>query len=116
MIRRPPRSTLILTLFPYTTLFRSKANRVASWDDMKNPGDFIYTHNQAGQICGLIEMCPCGCGKHGGVNFRIDGDTRKPPLWDWNGNEESPTLTPSILRLGGCKWHGFLTDGIFKSC
>src|SRR6056300_2092324 len=25
MIRRPPRSTLILTLFPYTTLFRSPA-------------------------------------------------------------------------------------------
>src|SRR6056300_270956 len=25
MIRRPPRSTLILTLFPYTTLFRSQA-------------------------------------------------------------------------------------------
>ena len=25
MIRRPPRSTLILTLFPYTTLFRSDA-------------------------------------------------------------------------------------------
>src|SRR6056300_134565 len=24
MIRRPPRSTLILTLFPYTTLFRSR--------------------------------------------------------------------------------------------
>src|SRR6056300_1422877 len=24
MIRRPPRSTLILTLFPYTTLFRSE--------------------------------------------------------------------------------------------
>src|SRR6056300_806964 len=24
MIRRPPRSTLILTLFPYTTLFRSQ--------------------------------------------------------------------------------------------
>ena len=28
MIRRPPRSTLILTLFPYTTLFRSdRVNR-----------------------------------------------------------------------------------------
>src|SRR6056300_1287640 len=26
MIRRPPRSTLILTLFPYTTLFRSRKN------------------------------------------------------------------------------------------
>src|SRR6056300_1528842 len=28
MIRRPPRSTLILTLFPYTTLFRSLAHSV----------------------------------------------------------------------------------------
>src|SRR6056300_764325 len=27
MIRRPPRSTLILTLFPYTTLFRSSRRR-----------------------------------------------------------------------------------------
>jgi len=27
MIRRPPRSTLILTLFPYTTLFRSGIGR-----------------------------------------------------------------------------------------
>ena len=30
MIRRPPRSTLILTLFPYTTLFRSAADCLAS--------------------------------------------------------------------------------------
>src|SRR3546814_14413851 len=28
MIRRPPRSTRTDTLFPYTTLFRSAANRV----------------------------------------------------------------------------------------
>src|SRR6056300_459346 len=30
MIRRPPRFTLILTLFPYTTLFRSKSTRLNS--------------------------------------------------------------------------------------
>src|SRR3546814_17270519 len=29
MIRRPPRSTLTDTLFPYTTLFRSKGHRIA---------------------------------------------------------------------------------------
>src|SRR3712207_7336958 len=29
MIRRPPRSTL----FPYTTLFRSKDNKVSIWDE-----------------------------------------------------------------------------------
>src|SRR6056300_1627160 len=28
MIRRPPRSTLILTLFPYTTLFRSRSTLI----------------------------------------------------------------------------------------
>src|SRR3546814_6595900 len=30
MIRRPPRSTLTYTLFPYTTLFRSKSSRIIS--------------------------------------------------------------------------------------
>lgn len=36
--------------------------------------------------------------------------------WDWNGNTEMPTLTPSILHWGKGKdqpatWHGYLTDG-----
>src|SRR5213082_4254944 len=35
MIRRPPRSTLCQTLFPYTTLFRSRRRRAA---DPKAPG------------------------------------------------------------------------------
>src|SRR3546814_10951177 len=33
MIRRPPRSTLTDTLFPYTTLFRSLAHREAAFGD-----------------------------------------------------------------------------------
>ena len=36
--------------------------------------------------------------------------------WAWNGNKESPTLSPSILHWGDGKdkpasWHGFLRDG-----
>lgn len=36
--------------------------------------------------------------------------------WEWNGNKEAPSLTPSILHWGkGRKepatWHGYLTDG-----
>ena len=34
--------------------------------------------------------------------------------WKWNGNKESPTLTPSILiHANGFhkEWHGYLTDG-----
>src|SRR3712207_7189055 len=33
MIRRPPRSTL----FPYTTLFRSKANAALEWNEIAGP-------------------------------------------------------------------------------
>lgn len=36
--------------------------------------------------------------------------------WNWNGNRDAPTLTPSILHWGNGKgspatWHGYLTDG-----
>lgn len=31
--------------------------------------------------------------------------------WDWDGNREAPTLTPSILcNVSG--WHGYLTKGV----
>src|SRR3546814_11808142 len=37
MIRRPPRSTRTVTLFPYTTLFRSSL-----WDSLEAPMAFTY--------------------------------------------------------------------------
>src|SRR6056300_1377128 len=40
MIRRPPRSTLILTLSPYTTLFRSGRNRHDPERRKKQQDDF----------------------------------------------------------------------------
>lgn len=89
-----------------------QGHHVKDFDNMKNPGDFIYSHRN-GQICGMIEVCPCGCGEMGSINF----DPNTPgPRWVWNGNQDSPTLTPSILRTVGCKWHGYLTDGVFKAC
>lgn len=33
----------------------------------------------------------------------------KPPVWQWDGNRESPTLTPSINVIG--RWHGWLREG-----
>lgn len=62
----------------------------------------------------LYFTCPCGCGRvhaipvHSGE--KLDGH------WLWNGSKEKPTLTPSILATVGCRWHGFLTDGVFKQC
>jgi hypothetical protein len=40
--------------------------------------------------------------------------------WQWDGNCEAPSITPSIHRLpiDGYKpgWHGFMTAGELKSC
>ena len=69
------------------------------------------------EVVGLNYMCPCGCGDDGYLPFRgihlmhID----EHPSWIWDGNIESPTLTPSILRRGGCGWHGWLKAGKFIS-
>lgn len=35
-------------------------------------------------------------------------------VWGWDGNEDYPTLWPSIHWLG--HWHGFLTAGRLVSC
>ena len=39
----------------------------------------------------LVFMCP-GCNMPHAV-----GHSGTPPLWQWNGDRESPTLSPSVL-------------------
>lgn len=31
------------------------------------------------------------------------------PSWKWDGNEDKPTLKPSVHQVGG--WHGWITAG-----
>lgn len=43
-------------------------------------------------------------------------------VWQWNGDLERPTITPSINCIsekdgkptGGCGWHGFITNGVMR--
>ena len=93
-----------------------KANRRDRFDDLDNPGDFILITNQAGEVVGMVEKCPCGCGELGSISFDVPSRTGCGPKWKWNGNRDKPTLTPSIKRTVGCLWHGYLTDGVFRSC
>lgn len=70
---------------------------------------------------GVILDCPCG--NHDEthqlyVPFAnpLDGgpptNTGKNNGWQRTGETfETLTLTPSILRIGGCGWHGFITNG-----
>ncbi len=37
----------------------------------------------------------------------------KLEVWQWDGDWEAPTLSPSIQRHGACNWHGHLRAGKF---
>lgn len=36
------------------------------------------------------------------------------PSWEWDGNEDKPTLKPSVHLPG--RWHGWFTAGRMVSC
>jgi Family of unknown function (DUF6527) len=42
------------------------------------------------------------------------GSTNEERVWGWDGNEDQPTLDPSILHHGA--WHGYLRRGRLESC
>src|SRR3546814_13389762 len=69
MIRRPPRSTRTDTLFPYTTLFRSKCwLYLGHASELPNPGDYVtrkvagrpmlFTRDKEDKYHALINVCP----------------------------------------------------------
>lgn len=86
-------------------------NRVYSYEEMKNPGDGRWTgSSDPDTVPGRLTFrCPCGCELVAGIKVRGEGK------WEWNGDLEKPTCTPSILIDQG-HWHGYLTDGVFRSC
>lgn len=62
----------------------------------------------------LAYCCPCGCGR---IGYILIGNGFKPdfsPSWKWNGSRDKSTLTPSVHHVG--HWHGWLTDGVWRSC
>jgi uncharacterized protein DUF6527 len=58
-----------------------------------------------GKVAGLAFCCPCGCGLEGWLPVNVEHG------WQWDGNDERPTLTPSIKNP--CAYHGYLKDGYF---
>jgi hypothetical protein len=66
--------------------------------------------------------CPCGCEERVCIPFAnpldgkpLPGHMESPGFrqgWQRTGETlETLTLAPSIARVGGCAWHGFIRDG-----
>ena len=83
-----------------------------SWDDLVNPGDFMWDSEPKS----IIFVCPCGGHKGEYDEIRTSVPVAGDRAWEWNGDRVRPTLSPSIRRIEGCKWHGHLTDGVFIPC
>lgn len=79
------------------------------------PGSFYLGERLDGGSQTFWYCCPCGCGATGAI---LVGENFKPqserPSWNWNGSTEKPTLMPSVHHVG--HWHGWLTDGVWRSC
>lgn len=100
-----------------------QSHRVLDYSHTKNPGDFFITSAGGDGVRGLLFLCPCGCGDLCGIRVN-DSGTTESNCWAWDRNFDAPTCTPSIEILGKLQddgsfpwhWHGYLTNGIFRSC
>lgn len=67
---------------------------------------------------GLSFECPCGCSERMYVAFSnpLDGGKAyagpSEPTWQRLGDTfENLTLAPSLNRMDGCRWHGWIRRG-----
>lgn len=79
-------------------------------------------HNRTVVCNAHLVWCP-GCDSLHRFRSHIDGGTNTGPLWDWDGNAERPTFTPSLLvRWNGKEngqsvsrtCHSFLREGVWQ--
>lgn len=83
-------------------------------------GSFVFTTSEGhDEPAGMLYQCPCGCGAIHGANFKGYGGGYAE--WDWDGNRDKPTLSPSLGLWpkddkGNYHWHGFLKAGVFEEC
>lgn len=91
----------------------------ARWENLREPGDFMYTGRinvPIETVCGLMFICPCGCGSRGVLQIDSPFADHNRDKWTWDGNRERPTMSPSVRRTEGCGWHGYLQDGMWRPC
>ena len=54
----------------------------------------ILVHSEDGKTASLVYFCP-GCGHYHSIPVRGTNENGHGP-WDWDGEEETPTLKPSV--------------------
>src|SRR3546814_17349803 len=114
MIRRPPRSTLTDTLFPYTTLFRSAGFLIGAAEAIL---EYPVSHrlgvgeNHGDEVAqGLVLRAPRRASGHGAVDRTVDrplaagqqhdGVEAEPPGDDDNSDQPAADAPPATAAPG----------------
>lgn len=75
------------------------------------PGDFSWSEEIDGHR--TLYVCLPSDTRMDAIRVQR-GNPGGPRVWGWDGNEDKPTLTPSIDWPG--HWHGHLNAGRLESC
>src|SRR3546814_11242171 len=98
MLRRPPRSTLTDTLFPYTTLFRSALWAIAHVMVMPTPGQIILSAT-------IVFLALVGSAGQDAKKARLMGDA-------WRGWAARTSFVPYARQVAGrAPWSDTLPRG-----
>ena len=97
-----------------------KAIKVKDFDEaMKiGPGAFWFDR-EGNKIMGLTFVTPDAVDDGRGFWDKIGGVHFKEHGWLFDGNEDAPTVTPSIfvnMHTPNPGWHGYLTKGEWIKC
>jgi len=82
--------------------------RKVEWGKVEQCGDFYFADD-----FGFIYIWIPGMSGPDAIRIQR-GQPGGPRIWGWDGNTETPTLTPSIHAPG--QWHGWLRAGRLVSC
>lgn len=76
-------------------------------------GEFCWVRSGDGQVTGIDIILPGGSRGFGRRVIHMVTRTKpsQHPFWYWDGNEEKPTLEPSLDWAGPGPWHGSLING-----
>ena len=93
--------------------------KVASYDEIDEAqeagerGVFMWSDREGQRRGGLIVTLPAGPGAviaH--LPVRMTGEAAAAPVsWEWDGNEDAPTLSPSVWHDKPSGWHGWIRGG-----
>jgi len=100
-------------MIPVPVTWATAIATACTWEDGRPyrkdlpPGSAAWASDYAALQC----VCPCGCGSLHYLSIALAA--KHAHTWIWNGDTALPTLQPSIQMTSPCRWHGFLTQGLF---